>query len=460
MAEFCNLQIHVNGQKTFFVNEVINLKTSSIRIQFSCYLVQSNPSFLQKIISKYSGRLKKIIKQEKGKTRGIKKSSIDIDDFPGGADGFELVLRFCYNNGSITVTVSNVPLLHCCAIFLGMTERISSCNLLQQTETFLDGIFYWSWSDILVSLKSCESFFSYADSSGLVEKLVFALLAKIAQNSDIILAALSSSSSSSPETASGFRFSSPTKNTSPSARRRSSSRPWWFDDLSILPPKIIEKVVKSLGAYGAENNSLVLTKFLLHYLQKKTAVIRKGSLNSRSEYGGLAGTVAYGAIVLGKTAFSWRGLFWILRVVSQLGLSRDCRIGLERLIGGMLDQATLDDLLVCGHDGGVYDVNLVLRLIRVFVSDDSVSAQKMKKVGRLIDKYLGEVSPDQNLKVSKFLGVAQSLPDSARDCFDGVYRAIDIYLQVTVNYYITHFFSFLGNLNTKKKTESFFLLFM
>ena len=312
-----------------------------------------------------------------------------------------------------------------------MTEKVSPCNLLQQTETFLEGMFYWSWNDILLSLKSCESFFSYADSSGLLEKLIGALLAKFAQNSDIILIAPSSSSSSSPETTSGFQFSSSTKNTPQSIRRRSSSKAWWFDDLSILPPKIIEKVIKSLGAYSTENNSLVLTKFLLHYLQK-TAVHRKGSLNSRSEYGSLADTVAYGVILLGKTAFSWRGLFWILRVVSGLGLSRDCRIGLEKLIGGMLDQATLDDLLVCGHDGGVYDVNLVLRLIRVFVSDDGVSAQKMKKVGRLIDKYLGEVSPDQNLKISKFLGVAESLPDSARDCFDGVYRAIDIYLQVNI----------------------------
>ena len=46
---------------------------------------------------------------------------------------------------------------------------------------------------------------------------------------------------------------------------------------------------------------------------------------------------------------------------------------------------------MCGHDGGVYDVNLVLRLIKVFVSDNSVSAQKMKKVGRLIDKSLKQI---------------------------------------------------------------------
>jgi hypothetical protein len=56
----------------------------------------------------------------------------------------------------------------------------------------------------------------------------------------------------------------------------------------------------------------------------------------------------------------------------------------------------------------------------------------MKRVGRLIDKYLREISPDQKLKISKFLGVAECLPDSARDCFDGVYKAIDIYLEVNV----------------------------
>jgi hypothetical protein len=90
-------------------------------------------------------------------------------------------------------------------------------------------------------------------------------------------------------------------------------------------------------------------------------------------------------------------------------------------------------LLISGHDDrGVFDVNLVIRLMRIFVNSDFLSSQKLKKVGRLIDKYLCEISPDQNLETSKLLGVAESLPDSARDCFDGVYRAIDIYLEVRI----------------------------
>nr|POF14735.1 btb/poz domain-containing protein [Quercus suber] len=63
MPEFYDLQIHINGEQKFFLNE--------------------------KIVSKYSARLKKMIDQEKRRTK-TKKLGIEIDDFPGGANGFEL----------------------------------------------------------------------------------------------------------------------------------------------------------------------------------------------------------------------------------------------------------------------------------------------------------------------------------------------------------------------------------
>lgn len=195
---------------------------------------------------------------------------------------------------------------------------------------------------------------------------------------------------------------------------------------------IIEKLIKNMGAYGTDNDSLILTKFLLHYLEMAVLQCKTGSkraaLYSRSAYAGLADTAVHGVISV-SCSFSCRGLFSVLRIVSGFGLSKDCRAKLEMLIGGMLDQATLDDLLVSGHDRGVFDVNLVIRLMRIFVYSDLLSSKKLKKVGALIDKYLCEISPDQNLKPSKVLGVAESLPDSARDSFDGVYKAIDIYLQ-------------------------------
>ncbi|KAJ8548908.1 hypothetical protein K7X08_029889 [Anisodus acutangulus] len=394
MPDLCDLQIHVNGQQTFFLHEIV--------------------------FSRFCGKLRKIIKEEKRRSQ-IRKSGIVIDDFPGGAEGFELVSRFCYNNGIITITASNVSLLHCCAVSLGMTDKVSSCNLLHQTETFLEGLFNWSWHDILTSLKACESFFSFADSCGLIQKFMNSLLAKIAQNSDVF--ASSSSSSSSPDT----------RTRTPSFTSSNKSA-WWFEDMTILSPSTIEQFLKTLGSFGSDNNNLVLTRFLLHYL--KTAAHCKGNTNnnlmsSRSECTGLADTAVHGVVLMGKTSFSCRSLFWVLRIVSGFGLSRECRAELEKLMGGLLDQATLDDLLICGHNGGAYDVNIVLRLIRLFVHRDSkiVCIPRMIKVGRLIDKYLREIAPDQSLKISKFLGIAESLPDYARDSFDGVYRAIDIYLE-------------------------------
>ncbi|CAK9311411.1 unnamed protein product [Citrullus colocynthis] len=401
------LQIHIASQHTFFLSE--------------------------KIIAAYSARFRRIIKQQRRARRrttttaatvlagssgdDFSNSAIEIDDFPGGSNGFELISRFCYNHAQIEITVSNVALLHCCAVFLGMTEDVAAGNLIRQTENFLDEIFYWPWSDLILCLQSCDSFFTFADSSGLLQKLICALLAKIAQNSNASLVTPSSSSSSSPDNASGSS--------------RVSTKSWWFDDMSLLPVQIIEKVVQGMGSYGSSNNSLILTRFLLHYLKTAAqSTVGYGSGRPRGEYGGLADTAVHGVVMVGKSMFSCRGLFWVLRVVSGFGLSRDCRNGLERMIGGMLDQAKLDDLLISGHHKCTYDVNLVIRLIRVFVnSDGAYSVHKLKKVGKLVDKYLGEISPDQNLKISKFLGVAESLPDCARDCFDGVYRAIDIYLE-------------------------------
>ncbi|KAK3222481.1 hypothetical protein Dsin_009506 [Dipteronia sinensis] len=82
------------------------------------------------------------------------------------------------------------------------------------------------------------------------------------------------------------------------------------------------------------NNSLILTKFLLHYLK------RSKTTTSKSEsYGGLANTAVNGSHLC------W--LLWALRVVgSGFGLSKECRACLEKKIGEMLDEATLDDLMV------------------------------------------------------------------------------------------------------------------
>ncbi|CAN8288392.1 unnamed protein product [Cochlearia groenlandica] len=395
MSPFYDLQININGEYTFFLNK--------------------------NVITEYSRTLKKMIKQSNNKKK--KKASeiitMEINDFPCGQDGFELISRFCYNNGTISINLTNVSTLYCCSVFLDMTEKKQ--NLLFQTETYLQQVFYGSLNDIVSCLKNCEQVFLYADSYGLVDKLVFSALKRVSRNNS---EELSSSTSSS--------LASTLSSKSVSCGR---SNEWWFDDMSNLSPRIILKLIRIIEAYDTDIKGLVVTRFILHYLktkhQTRTKVVREETL----ECSVLAETAAKGVIFEAKTTFSCRKLLWVLCVLSGFRLSLDSKTGLETLIGEKLDQATLDDLLICARrrrnkeSGGVYNVGLVIRLLKVFVKKREEEEEKMKCVGRLIDKYLKEISPDCDLKVSKFLGVLESLPDSARDCFDGVYLAIDIYLQ-------------------------------
>ncbi|KAL5070842.1 hypothetical protein RYX36_021729 [Vicia faba] len=404
MSKFCDLQVHINDEEIFLINK--------------------------NLISKYCGKLKKILNGEK--------RIFHINDFPGGPYGFELALKFCYNNGKISINVSNVLILHSCALYLEMNEEIFTNNLLQQTQRYLDGTYHWKWNEIIVSLKSCEceKFFAYANSYCFLEKIIFVLVAKLVQNSDLnfIASPSSSSSLSSPDNSFAKRISFSTRVCSPEINvsdwaeipvgsvKKSNycNKAWWFDDLATLTPKVVEKFLQGIGAYKSDNKNLIVTRFLLHYLKKVKPSYKSISLGE---------SAAYGVINVGSKNFSCRGLFCVLRILSKFGISEDCRMEIEKLIGGMFEKATLDDLLVCGHDNGLYyDVSFVIRLVKVFVEINGCDVVKMKKVGGLIDKYLIEISADQKLKISKFLEVVECLPGFARDCFDGVYRAIDIYL--------------------------------
>ena len=54
----------------------------------------------------------------------------------------------------------------------------------------------------------------------------------------------------------------------------------------------------------------------------------------------------------------------------------------------------------------------------------------LNKVAKLIDSYLAEIAPDTNLKASRFISLAEMLPDRSRVVDDHLYRAVDIFIKV------------------------------
>ncbi|KAI6704189.1 hypothetical protein NL676_013325 [Syzygium grande] len=128
-------------------------------------------------------------------------------------------------------------------------------------------------------------------------------------------------------------------------------------------------------------------------------------------------------------------LFQMLNSAVSLEASTDCRNGFEIRIGRQLDQATVTDLLIPFQGYATetqYDIGCVKRILKSFYTNYTCSdASVFIKVADLIEELLAELASDVDLEVNSFLALAEmSLAASLENHTnsDGMYRAIDIYL--------------------------------
>ncbi|XP_012092392.2 BTB/POZ domain-containing protein At3g22104 [Jatropha curcas] len=389
----CQLEVDVNGDEIFVMDK--------------------------KVLAHFSGKLRKLFGKlaDNDNTAHMK---VIFQDFPGGADGFELVARFCYNNGKIEITPSNIVLLNSTAYFMEMGNNSSSSatlNLIDQTEKSLEEINYWTWSDLLVAFKQCQEIFPATNSSILLEKLLNSIVGKLAMS-----------------TASPFRFCSEnfSSQLSSDASSISSTRndcylpTCWFQDLLFLNFNFLDKVIRMM--ISLKLNHVIIFKFLIFYMKSRLLSI---GLDEKRQ---MVEAVISMLSLLDKNCLSCKGLFDILRVISSLKTIRKCyKVKLERLIGSQLDQVTLDHLLIRPPNRKIYtmyDVNLVLRLAEAYLLQGWISPSRLNKVACLIDSYLIEIALDFRLKPSTFAALLSVLPDSARKTSDRQYQAIDLYIEV------------------------------
>ncbi|XVE51205.1 hypothetical protein DITRI_Ditri02bG0021000 [Diplodiscus trichospermus] len=371
---------------------------------------------MQKTLSSFSGRLSKLFGDlMDDNTRNLK---VVFHDFPGGAEGFELVARFCYNKGRAEITPGNIVLLNCAAQFMEIESDGLRPSLLNQTKMSLDGISFWSWSELLLALKDCQDLLSVSNSSLIFDKIL-----------DCVIGRLASPTVSSPYTSSsdnaGFHCSSDTR-TSCSLRNSSSQISWWFEDLLFLNIDLIEKVTKMMMCQHFDHGTI--SKFLFGYQRSRFPSA------THTEKCEITDLIINLLSLLDRSSLSCKLLFDIFRVASSLKISKHCKSILENLIGSRLDQATIDFLLVPSprRKGYMYDVNLVLRLVNAFCNEVSccLSRTRLSKVASLLDSYLVEVAADSHLNPSKFAAIVMQLPDSARESHDRLFQAMDIYLEV------------------------------
>lgn len=346
-----------------------------------------------------------------------RKLKVIFHDFPGGAEGFELIARFCYNNGRTEITPSNIFLLNCAANFMEINTNGSQTPILKdQLEKSLEGISYWTWSELLVALKQCQDLLPATNSSCIFQKFLDSLVGRLA------LPNVSSSHTSSSDS-SRFQFSSDTISTD-TMRNSCSRTTWWFEDLAFLNIDMIERVIKTMVSQKFDHATI--SKFLFYY--QKSRFLDAVPAEKRKVTEEVINLLS----LLDRSSLSCKGLFEIFRVALSLKISKCCKKKLESLIGSQLDQATLDDLLVPSPNGKdyMYNVSFVLRLVKSFLLEGSYPLTRSQKVATLMDLYAMEVAPDSYLKPSKFAALTMALPDVARDSCDKIYQAVDMYLEV------------------------------
>ncbi|KAM5573902.1 root phototropism protein 3-like [Rosa sericea] len=407
-------------------------------------------------------------------------SKMVLDDLPGGPEAFELAAKFCYGI-SVDLTAANISGLRCAAEFLEMTEDLEEGNLIFKTEAFLSYVVLSSWRDSILVLKSCEKLSPWAENLQIVRRCSESIAWKACANPKGIRWPYTGSKLAPKVSSPNW---SDVKDSSPSRNQLQVPPDWWFEDASILRIDHYVKVITAVKVKGMRYE--LLGAAIMHYAAKWLPIMisehgsgltadeggNSSSSSGSSWKGGLHLIVAgtkdnessavqakdqrmiieslISIIPPQKDSVTCSFLLRLLRMANMLKVAPALVTELEKRVGMQFEQATLADLLIPSYNKSesMYDVDLVQRLLEHFLVQEQTEMSSPShqsfiekhyergtgpnakmRVAKLVDSYLTEASRDRSLSLTKFQVLAEALPESARTCDDGLYRAIDSYLK-------------------------------
>ncbi|KAL3813664.1 hypothetical protein ACJIZ3_014932 [Penstemon smallii] len=353
-------------------------------------------------------------------------SFIEIPDVPGGAEAFELAAKFCYEI-NFEINTNNIAILRCISEYLEMTEDHAVGNLIERTEAYINEVALKSLSGAVSILHSSENLLPIAENVKLVSRCI----------DTIALVACKDSQFATPlRVENGVHDSKPTV-------------VWWAEDLTILRIDFFQRVLIAMVAKGF--NHFALGPILMLYARKSLRgldVFGKGRKKMEPKQEHEKRVVLETIVSLlpkEKNTMSVSFISMLLRAAIYLETTVACKLDLEKRMALQLGQAVLDDLLIPSYSGDtLFDVETVQRIVMNFLEGEmevngkgyhadevfiSPSLSEMEEVARLMESYLAEIASDWNLSVSKFIFLAELIPEQSRITEDGMYRAIDIYLK-------------------------------
>ncbi|XP_057491714.1 BTB/POZ domain-containing protein SR1IP1-like [Actinidia eriantha] len=367
-------------------------------------------------------------------------STIELPGIPGGPEAFELAAKFCYGI-NFEMSTENIAMLRCVAEYLEMTEEYAVGNLVERAEAYLNEVALKSLSGAVSILQLSENLAPIVETVKLVSRCIDTIAYITCKDSQVSISGRIGIGAEVVNSSSGSQLKPPIVD-------------WWVEDLTVLRIDIFQRVLIAMMSRGFKQYAL--GPILMLYAQQSLRGLEifgkaRKKIEPRQEH---EKRVVLETIVSllprEKNAMSVSFLSMLLRAAIYLDTTVACRLDLEKRMGLQLGQSVLDDLLIPSFSftgDTVFDVDTVQRIMINYLECEteggsgrfgyssadedffSPPASDMERVGRLMEAYLAEIASDRNLPVSKFISLAERIPEQSRVTEDGMYRAIDIFLK-------------------------------
>nr|Q9SRQ5.2 RecName: Full=BTB/POZ domain-containing protein At3g03510 [Arabidopsis thaliana] len=340
---------------------------------------------LNKTLAKRSAKVTTLL--ESNKLHELRWIIRDMDINPSI---FHLVTRFCYGY-KIELSADNIVSVLCIAYYLEMSDDHSSNNLLNKAVTFLEQRVLMSWSETVKALCICsDKILDKLANVGLIEVFLDSLIEKALNDTRLL------------------------------------------QDLITLPLRLYEPLILEVSKHNVSLENLVASvcNYANRWVFEKDSGDGSVSRNKREGIEAVERLLPHQ-----RGTISSGFLFKSLKESIFLGACSDCRKGFEVRISNQLDMARAKDLQILSPtEDGSYDIELLKTILKSFYSNDSVpDLSRFVSVARMLEEFLLEAAAsDAGLRVGTFKELAEIAVAASCDVLsysDGIYRAIDVYLE-------------------------------
>lgn len=265
---------------------------------------------------------------------------LKLDKFPGGSETFEIILKFCYGL-PVDFSPNNIAPLRCASEFLEMTEELQAGNLISKTEAFLTLVVLSSWKDTITVLKSCETLSPWAENLQIVRKCCDSIAWKASRENI--------------------------------PRDTDCNEQWWFCEVATFRIDHFMRVISAIKAKSTRPE--FIGKCIMHYAERwlpgmdmefeglRGYGIGRNDLqfsitSTRKEEGGYGLSKEQKAIIENllsvlppqPEAVPCKFLLQMLKMAMMYSVSPALISELEKRVGMMLEDATVNDLLIPSYN--------------------------------------------------------------------------------------------------------------